>query len=390
MVTPKYPYPVVGGLEKQAHELAKALIAKGLCVRVLSTTFDLRQSASELVDSVPVRRIAWTENRFSRFVLMPLRLLVELLRLRSTADVVHIHQHSPFGLTVIVLALLMRLPVITKIPNVGAYGLPGLRRSLLGRLRVRVLLASDALVAMSTETTSELMAVHYPAQRVLQAPNGIGPSCDATAQICDSGRHDVCRVVFVGRLNPQKRLDTLLRAWAEVVSRTTSAVQLELWGDGPDASAIQAEIQRLAITDSVRMLGHVENVRQRLQSCDIAVLPSTHEGNSNAVLEAMAAGLPVVATPVGGTPMQVGSEGTPLLVPVGNPGLLADRLLMLIENPEARRAFGDAMHKRVAEHFDIDRVADRYICAYEKLRAGAEFDLRECGTLPDSEGAGTT
>lgn len=104
-------------------------------------------------------------------------------------------------------------------------------------------------------------------------------------------------------------------------------------------------------------------------------------------LAAMGAGLPIVATPVGGTPMQVGADGARLLVPVGDADQLADRLLMMIDQPDLRRAIGCAMRKRVLEHFDIDRIADRYICAYRKLISGEAFDLRDCGTLPDGEGA---
>jgi glycosyltransferase involved in cell wall biosynthesis len=385
MVTPKYPHPVVGGLEKQSHELAKALIAKGVKVSALSTRFDVSQAAIEVVDSVRVHRVPWIDRRISRFALMPLRLLVALLRLRSTIDVVHIHQHSPFGLMVILLTLFIRKPVITKLPNVGEYGVPGLRRSALGWFRFRILVTSRALVAMSTESLAELTAVNYPPQRILAVPNGITPDCDANATSRDPGRADVSRVVFVGRLSREKGINTLLRAWSRVASRASCAVQLELWGEGPDAAAVREEIERLAIADTVKMLGHIANVRHRLQDCHIFVLPSIHEGNSNAVLEAMAAGLPVVATPVGGTPMQVGPDGARLLIPVGDVDQLAERLLMLIENPNLRRVIGSAMRKRVLELFDISRVADRYICAYQALVSGEAFDLRDCGTLPDGE-----
>ena len=383
MVTPKYPHPVVGGLEKQSHELAKALIAKGVKVSALSTRFDVRQAATEVVDSVRVHRIPWTDRRISRFALMPFRLMVAPLRIRADVDVVHIHQHSPFGLMVILLTLLIQKPVITKLPNVGEYGVPGLQRGALGWIRTRVLVTSDAVVAMSNESLAELTEIHYPPQRVLQAPNGITADGNADATFRVPDRADVCRVVFVGRLSPEKQLDTLLRAWSKVASGTNRVVQLELLGDGPDAAAVRAEVDRLAIADTVRMRGHVENVRQRLKYCHIFVLPSTHEGNSNAVLEAMAAGLPVVATPVGGTPMQVGPDGAQLLVPVGDVDQLAERLLMLIEQPHLRLVLGSAMRKRVLEQFDINRIADRYICAYQTLVSGEAVDLRDCGTLPD-------
>jgi glycosyltransferase involved in cell wall biosynthesis len=113
------------------------------------------------------------------------------------------------------------------------------------------------------------------------------------------------------------------------------------------------------------------------------VLPSAYEGNSNAVLEAMEAGLPVIATKVGGTPMQIGPEGADLLVPVDDADSLADQLVRLINDSALRRAYGDAMRRRARDNFDIARIAKRYICAYQKLATDGQIDLRECGRLPE-------
>jgi glycosyltransferase involved in cell wall biosynthesis len=116
-------------------------------------------------------------------------------------------------------------------------------------------------------------------------------------------------------------------------------------------------------------------VRQALSAMDVFVLPSASEGNSNAVLEAMAAGLPVVSTRVGGTPMLVGPQGARFLVTPGDQEAIAARLLELINDEPLRKQVGAAMHQRVRERFDIDVVARTYAGAYSKLALGRRNEI---------------
>src|SRR5690606_9344916 len=106
----------------------------------------------------------------------------------------------------------------------------------------------------------------------------------------------------------------------------------EIWGEGELGEALKSLAATLKITPSVKFCGHMADVVTRLPEMDIFVLPSYIEGNSNAVLEAMRAGLPVVATRVGGTEMQVGSEGAAFLTDPGKREDIAERLNTLICN----------------------------------------------------------
>ena len=128
MAVPKYPFPVVGGLEGQAHELAKALIQRGHAVHVLSSYFDPGQDYLELVDGVRVHRIKWIEFKPARFLLFPFSLARNLFELKRDVDLIHVHSISWFGAFVTVFAKALGLPVITKLPNFGAFGIPGMRR----------------------------------------------------------------------------------------------------------------------------------------------------------------------------------------------------------------------------------------------------------------------
>ena len=386
MVVPKYPFPVVGGLERQAHELSKALKnIYHLKVQILSTQFVGDQKPLEFVEGIQVTRVPWIESRLTRFFLTPLYVLSFLWKKRNEYDVIHTHQYSPFGLFVIFIARLFAKPVITKLPIAGNLGIQGLKYQSLGRLRHFILMQSTAIVAMSKVSINELGAAKYPAHRVLRVPNGIAlREHNKSAGRIAKAKNKQLRIVFVGRIADSKRLDILLRAWEIVIKRCriTTAI-LEIWGDGPKRVELEALCDELNLSDSVNWRGHVADVREALTTADIFVLPSANEGNSNAILEAMAAGLPIVATPVGGTEMQVGQVGAPLLVPVGDVTQLAERIVWLINDAKIRDEFGKAMRLRIERYFDINKVAHTYLCAYLELMNTKNLDLSHCGILPE-------
>jgi glycosyltransferase involved in cell wall biosynthesis len=251
-------------------------------------------------------------------------------------------------------------------------GIPGLRSGRFGRLKLKILLSADAVVAMSDQSLKELRNAGFPMQRVLAVPNGISLPKPAGTSAESAAPDGICKVVFVGRLAGEKRVDLLLEQWASVQRQCPGEAELEIWGSGPLQETLQRRCAELGLASSVIWRGHVEGVRSRLPTMDIFVLPSTAEGNSNAILEAMAAGLPIVSTPVGGTPMQVGPDGTQLLFDLRDDSL-ARVLIRLIRDRKFRETIGAQMRARVTDHFDIQRVAQVYARAYELLatrRAG--------------------
>ncbi|OQX12629.1 MAG: hypothetical protein BWK76_17350 [Desulfobulbaceae bacterium A2] len=372
MLVTNYPYPVVGGLERQAHELAKSLRAIGIGVQVISNRIGPRQTAPETVEGISVERIPWPQPRWVRFPRAALDLSHRLYRRRAEYDVLHVHQPGWFGLFSILLARAYGKPVLTKLP--GTIALAGTTAYAWGRFKLRVLCWSDAIVVMSRESMDELLAIGFPACRILACPNGI--TCEDML-VSPQSWNQLCRVVFVGRLSREKNLDILLTAWKKVLTNAGSRCQLEFWGSGPLESALRLQCGQLGIADSVRFLGYVDGVREQLPTADILVLPSSSEGNSNALLEAMAAGLPVVATRVGGTPMLVGREWAGFLCEPGDVDALADRLLALIHDRELRVRMGRALRRRVKQFFAMRHVAATYASAYRLLAKGQRDRISE-------------
>jgi glycosyltransferase involved in cell wall biosynthesis len=186
-------------------------------------------------------------------------------------------------------------------------------------------------------------------------------------------------VGVVANLIDYKGLQYFLPAWASVVDRHRKAVVL-LVGDGPLRGSLEARVRALGLDDAARFLGKRADVPALLALMDLVVHPSLEEGFSNAILEAMAAGKPVVATAVGGTPEAVTDGVTGRLVPARDAGALADAMLELLGSSEEPRRLGEAARRRVYEHFRVDAMVRRheqvYTDALARHRDGAGSRVR--------------
>jgi glycosyltransferase involved in cell wall biosynthesis len=140
-------------------------------------------------------------------------------------------------------------------------------------------------------------------------------------------------------------------------------------GDGPCRPDLERLVNELGLTGHVHLLGMRQDVPVLLRAFDTFVLPSLAEGISNTVLEAMATGLPVVATRVGGNPELVEHGVTGALVPAGNPLVLAAALRYYVEDAGLREAHGEAARRRVLQHFTLERMAQGYHDLYESVAA---------------------
>lgn len=171
-------------------------------------------------------------------------------------------------------------------------------------------------------------------------------------------------VVCVGNLSLVKDHLTLLRA----VEKLTGSWRLFIVGRGPELPNLKAFVDsRPGWQDRVSFLGLSDRVGQLLNAMDAYVLPSLSEGISNSLLEAMATGLPVVATAAGGNPEVVVDGVSGMLFPVGDFSRLTDHLAALGASEEMRRQFGSRALQRVRESFSIDSMVRNYAELYESL-----------------------
>lgn len=245
-----------------------------------------------------------------------------------------------------------------------------------GSLGSRLLYAdpADRIVAISEGVRAALLRSGVAAGTIRVVPSGIDASAfdapvDRTALRARLGiAPRTILVLNVAALAPHKSQTTLLRAAALLRER---APDLRLWiaGEGPLRAALEAEHAALGLGERVRFLGFREDVPDLLRAADLFCISSCLEGLGTSILDAMAAGLPVVATRVGGIPEAVTDGETGLLVPPGDPEGLAQAIGALAVDGGRRAAMGEQARARVRE-FSADRTAERTRAVYEEAWIG--------------------
>jgi glycosyltransferase involved in cell wall biosynthesis len=223
------------------------------------------------------------------------------------------------------------------------------------------------VVANSQAAADRLMRERVPAHRVAVVPNGLD-SLDGVdrfdgAHVRPIGAAGTRRkVVVVANLRPEKGHDVLIDAAADILRRFPDA-RFEMVGGGPLLDTLIARARQRNVLHAFAFRGHCDDVRARLDAADIFVLPSRSEAFPNAVLEAMAAGLPVVASAVGGIRELIHDGETGLLVPPDNPSSLAVQICRLMETPDAGAALGAAARRRAVGRYSFERM----VAAFEQI-----------------------
>jgi glycosyltransferase involved in cell wall biosynthesis len=211
-------------------------------------------------------------------------------------------------------------------------------------------------------------------------PNGVNTDFFKPPETARSSERQV--ITCVARLVPEKDHDTLISAFGLLAPRHPEA-QLWIVGNGPRHKAISELAARKALDSRIRLLPGQLDLRPLLSRSSLLVLSSVEgEGLPNVVLEAMACGLPVVATNGGGLPEVVEHDRTGLLVPSRNAAALADAISRLLRDGNAREAFGREGRRRAEDHYSVAAMVRRHEEIFQKLfenntqRSAAGLHLR--------------
>jgi glycosyltransferase involved in cell wall biosynthesis len=218
---------------------------------------------------------------------------------------------------------------------------------------------ADIMVAASDAVASRV--VGGPA-RVIYAGTDVPPR-DSNAL-----RRSTSEVILgtAGRLIPRKGVEFLLSAAATLQDEFPN-LRVEIAGSGPQRPYLEQTSARLRLTEHVKFLGWIDDLRSVLPRWDIFVMPSLEEGFPIAALEAMAAGLPVVASGVGGVPELVEDGKTGWLIPPGDVEALAARLRHLLRSPEEQLRMGANARARVRDHFSLAQMTENFGKLYDEL-----------------------
>lgn len=222
----------------------------------------------------------------------------------------------------------------------------------------------DAVLAVSREAEQSLNeAYRIPRGRTLTIPNGIDPAAYPAGRPRRSGPPVVG---MVARLAPEKAPGDFLTA-AESVLAVIPDAQFLIVGDGPLRADLVDRVGRLGMADRVEFTGFQDDIAEVYRSLDVLVQPSYREGMPMTMLEAMASGVPVIASDVGAAGDMIDDGRTGLLFPAGDVAVLSSQLLRLLADPDLRDAIGEAARADVANRFTDRRMAARYLAAYRDV-----------------------
>jgi len=232
-----------------------------------------------------------------------------------------------------------------------------------------------AIVANSPGVRQFYLEKGLPGDKLEVIVNGVPPAAasrfsreEALAVLGVPPAHHV--VGLVGRLARQKRIKDAIWA-ADLLKVIRDDVHLVLLGDGPQRHELERFRDQVEIADRVHFLGHRGDVPDLLPHFDLLWSTSEYEGQSNSILEAMAAGLPVVATDILGTRDLVVPGQTGVLVAVGDRAALAQATHQLLDQPALRQQWGAAAIERVRERFNVEQMVARYAGLYRRMLRGA-------------------
>jgi glycosyltransferase involved in cell wall biosynthesis len=312
---------------------------------------------------VPVTILRYTSHRFAA----TLRDLVKLIRNRRV-EVLHTHEFFMNTLGLLA-SWLTAVPLVATVHGTNYYSDTARRRigyRLVGRRASRLVTVSEANKRFLAER------VGIPPRRIQVIPNGVPLNNRASAASRSAHRAnlglnpDDAVIGTVGSVYPVKGHRYLVEAAASIVGRFPRAVFL-IVGQGGLRDELEAHAAKLGIAAHVRFLGHREDVADLMSIFDIFALPSLSEGMPLALLEAMAAGLPAVATQVGGVAEVLEDWKTGLLVPPGDGRALADRVMTLLENPLLAKELGEAAQQIAETRFSLATMVRTYEGVYSTM-----------------------
>ena len=312
-----------------------------------------------MANAVPVRPLLdrLVKRRFSVAFARKLRRLLKGGRF----DLVHAHVYAS-ATAAAVATLGLDVPLVITEHSEGSWRTWYTRQ--MSRWAYR---RAKRLVAVSSPIRRLLLEEYgVPPERVILVPNAVTASSDTTLGESPSLSDEWLEGPLVGvvaQLKPEKGLGTFLEAAAHV-SPLLSNVRFLVVGDGPLREELEALAERLDLDRHVRFLGFRSNARALVELLDVLVVPSLSEGAPLVILEAMAAGIPVVASAVGGIPDQIRHEREGLLVPPGNSAALGDALFGLLQDLAHARHLGEAGRQRWASEFSYATMVRRVEAVY--------------------------
>jgi len=381
MVTGAY-WPELSGGGLQCRTMIEAL-KEQFRFRVFTTCTDPSLARDGSVDGVPVTRAYVDLSRRSTKLAAVFQTIWFFIRHHASFDIVHLHGFSQKSVLIVLLAKLTRKKIVLTIHTAGHDEAAAVKGR--GGLAYWAYRQADLYIAISARMAANYLAAGLPQARLRTISNGVdtrrfhpaSPAERAAARIALGNLSpDLRWILFVGFFSREKAPDVLFNAWLAMrdsappsgllfvgaVDSAYSEVDPKLAAEMTERAASQG------LSSHVRFTGPLASVEQAYHAADVFVMPSTREAFGMVLVEAMASGLPVIASRIDGVTDQMVADGrTGILVAPGGVQELADAIRETVNSRDAAVAMGSRAREAVEAHFGIEAVRQHWSAAYESL-----------------------
>jgi len=367
LINYEYP-PLGGGAGNATAHLAREFSLLGAEVMVLTSGFR-GLPGQEISGSLAVKRIPTFRRRVDRctpFEMLTFMMSATLAALRLARrwrpDVTLSFFGIPCGPVAYTLKAIYSVPYIVSLRGGDVPGFQPYDLALYHRLMkpaIRFLWRQAACVVANSRGLRDLAQSTEPDVAIHVIPNGV--DVERFRPESSPDRNGTVRLLYVGRLTYQKGVDVFIQALHKLDSKIQ--FEVELVGDGNARRQLETMVQKLGLAERFHFVGWLDRTKlpQRYQQADIFVLPSRDEGMANVILEAMASGLPVIATSIAGNAELVRHGENGLLVTPDDPGRLADALIELMNKVELRQRMGASGRTLVERKYSWSHMAEQYL-----------------------------
>lgn len=375
MITQDFP-PKARGAGQYAYKLAKGLRDRGHEVVVLTRGSNNALYTLDNFNGINVYRVRFVKA-YPFHLELHKKFIEKLLREKiKDCDILHLHTPS-------VPAVQIRdIPVLSTFHGT-AYGSSkrrgykdvysiGIKLSLplLIDTEKRIIMSSESIIAVSLLVKMEIIKYYNPDKKIEIIHNFVDTGKFIPSQFNENKRKTQ-HLLYVGSLDYLKGVLDLIHAF-KIISkeRGNRNVRLFIFGNGPLEGKLRSILKTNNLRNDVCLFNYLKNDKlvEYYQNATIFILPSYYEGSPTVLLEAMACGVPVIATRVGGIPELIKDGKTGLLVPPGDPKALAEAIVYLLDNEKERRRLGKNGRKLVEKNHSIDKMVKKYLDIYKEVQ----------------------
>ncbi|HBA59506.1 MAG TPA: hypothetical protein DCZ92_01525 [Elusimicrobia bacterium] len=369
-------YPVLGGAEKQAFELSKALVNRGVKVSVITRRVD-GLPAREVISGVKVERFGVFGSGALDSLVFMFKVFFYMLAHAAEYDVAHVHLASSPAVAALLAGRFTGKRTVVKLgrgQGLDEISLSG--KTFLGRLKLKFFsVFHPEVLVLSSEAYNWLKnSREFTGLRPRLFRNGVDTGRytpplyheKISAKAAVGLENDIV-FLSVGRLVREKRLREFVELWAEVLAEemTKPKMRLVIVGSGPEEASLKNAVEKLGVGASVLLAGPKGDLLPYYRAADVFVLPSLTEGMSNSMLEAMACGVAIMASRVDGAKDAVVEGESGCLFDPLNPAEIKACLRRYIAERSIAGKMGEQARKTAVEKYSMARVADEVLKIYE-------------------------